>query len=170
MTTSFLYFAYGSNMLTKRLRERCPSARPAGIAVAEEYRLDFSKVGLDGSGKATLSRNTKAIQITHIQGVLYHVSLKESTNLDLAEGRYDRHANFLVKCQHKKSSIIASTYIAQPDACSNGLLPFDWYVRLIIAGAYEHGLDPAYIARLRNVKTRTDPDTDRAESMARLLR
>ena len=53
---TFLYFGYGSNMLTERLRarERCPSAKCIGIAEVTGYALEFSKPGEDGSGKATL--------------------------------------------------------------------------------------------------------------------
>jgi hypothetical protein len=51
----FVYFAYGSNMLTARLRERCPSARPLGLAAAPGYGVAFNKQGMDGSGKATLA-------------------------------------------------------------------------------------------------------------------
>jgi hypothetical protein len=51
---SFLFFAYGSNMLTERLRERCPDARPLGTAIARGYLLSFSKRSKDGSAKATL--------------------------------------------------------------------------------------------------------------------
>ena len=51
---TFLYFSYGSNMLTERLRARCPSANCIGIATATGYALEFSKSSVDGSGKATL--------------------------------------------------------------------------------------------------------------------
>ena len=51
---SFLFFAYGSNMLTERVRERCPDARPLGAAIARGYVLSFSKRSKDGSSKATL--------------------------------------------------------------------------------------------------------------------
>jgi len=38
-----IYFAYGSNMLTARLQERCSSARPLGTAIARGFVLSFSK-------------------------------------------------------------------------------------------------------------------------------
>lgn len=51
---TFLYFAYGSNMLPTRLLGRCPSARVVGTGVARAWSLAFSKASKDGSGKATL--------------------------------------------------------------------------------------------------------------------
>lgn len=52
------YFAYGSNMLTERLRARCPSAHPIGTGIAMGFRLNFSKRGEDGSGKAMLTKQS----------------------------------------------------------------------------------------------------------------
>jgi hypothetical protein len=49
-----LIFAYGSNMLERRLTARTPSAIPVGTAYVEEYRLTFDKVSTDGSGKCEI--------------------------------------------------------------------------------------------------------------------
>ena len=46
-----LYFAYGSNMLTARLRERMPSCKPLGIAKLPGHALRFHKRSKDQSGK-----------------------------------------------------------------------------------------------------------------------
>ena len=39
---TFFYFAYGSNLLTERIRINNPSARAKGIGVLKEYKLDFN--------------------------------------------------------------------------------------------------------------------------------
>ena len=51
-TETFLYFAYGSNMFTRRLKERTPSVAVADTGFVEGHRLAFDKVSRDGSGKA----------------------------------------------------------------------------------------------------------------------
>jgi gamma-glutamylcyclotransferase len=51
---TFLNFAYGSNMLSARLRERVPSARPAGTACLPGFSLRWHKVSVDGSGKCNV--------------------------------------------------------------------------------------------------------------------
>lgn len=51
---TFLYFAYGSNMLPARLLGRCPSAKVVRTGVARAWSLAFSEASKDGSGKATL--------------------------------------------------------------------------------------------------------------------
>lgn len=169
MIGSFLYFAYGSNMLTKRLRERCPSARPAGLAIEENHGLDFCKKGSDGSGKATLIKRAGRDRSISIHGVLYQIELSERPNLDKAESGYERHDDFVAYDTRTDAKLVTSTYIAPPSVCRDGLLPFNWYIELIIAGAREHGLGADYIARLNDVEVRQDPDRDRAERMARLL-
>lgn len=50
-TVTFLNFAYGSNMLTARLRERVSSARPVGTACLPGFSLRWHKVSVDRSGK-----------------------------------------------------------------------------------------------------------------------
>ena len=54
MTLERLYFAYGSNMSSARLRDRIPDAQSIGRAHWPGMRLAFNKVGVDGSGKANL--------------------------------------------------------------------------------------------------------------------
>jgi hypothetical protein len=46
-----VYFAYGSNMSTARLRQRMPSCKPLGTAVLSEHKLRFHKRSTDQSGK-----------------------------------------------------------------------------------------------------------------------
>ena len=47
---TFYYFAHGSNMLSRRLLERCPSAMPFGKAKVADYLVNFTKPSIDGSG------------------------------------------------------------------------------------------------------------------------
>ena len=67
--TTFHYFAYGSNMLTARLKARCSGAELVGRAFADGWGIEFSKPGEDGSGKATLGS-------TKISGVNRHESFE----------------------------------------------------------------------------------------------
>ena len=46
-----VYFAYGSNMSTARLRKRMPSCKPIGIATLPGHALRFHKRSTDKSGK-----------------------------------------------------------------------------------------------------------------------
>jgi gamma-glutamylcyclotransferase len=50
-SATIVNFAYGSNMLTRRLRERAPSARTVGTGVLHGHTLRWHKVGQDSSGQ-----------------------------------------------------------------------------------------------------------------------
>ena len=55
-----LYFAYGSNMLSRRLRapNRTPSAVAVGTGFVSGRRLTFDKVSTDGSAKCDIEVTT----------------------------------------------------------------------------------------------------------------
>lgn len=152
-----LYFAYGSNMLSARLTARCASARVIGTAVAAGYDIAFDKIGQDGSGKATLVRAETFV----VHGALFNLDEGDLTVLDKIEGvgrGYDRRS---IVVRHQDRLEQAVTYIA-PDASRDaGLLPFDWYCGLVLAGAYERRLPTDWIARLQKVASVPDPQTDR---------
>ena len=136
-----IYFAYGSNLLTERLRARCPSAQPVGIAVAPGYRLIFSKQSVDKSGKATLEKTVKPEQKAY--GVLFKIETDDHLALDRAEGKgngYDRIENFSVTSLHDTIQAEVMTYLASADAIDPMLKPFDWYKDLVIGGAVQHKL------------------------------
>ena len=161
--SAFLYFAYGSNMLAERLQKRCPNARPLGNAMARGFSLSFSKRSKDGSGKATLVETGELDEAAY--GVLFEVSESEQAKLDQAEGRrkgYDRDDAFVVIRLTDGKPETARTYRASPDRCDNGLVPYDWYHALILAGAFQHGLPEAYIAELRRATVQPDPEPQRA--------
>tara|TARA_R110001583_G_scaffold183806_2_gene342602 strand:+ start:15437 stop:15991 length:555 start_codon:yes stop_codon:yes gene_type:complete len=162
-----LYFAYGSNMLAERLRERCPSATFKTLACADGWAFSFSKRSTDGSGKATLS----ASDGEKTYGVVYEIDPRELAKLDRAEGRgngYERDDNFIVHDQnHTKIKVF--TYLAEPTSCDQNLIPYDWYWRLCLAGAERNSLPPLQIERIRQNRHIKDPELDR-ESRTKALK
>lgn len=154
-SSGILYFAYGSNMLPARLRARCPSARVIGTATVADFDLAFSKRSNDGSGKATL---ISAVGVS-VPGVLFAIEKSELNALDRAEGAgagYDRVDDFTAQKIGSGQRITATTYIAS--ATDRSLIPFDWYLALVIAGAVHHALGEAHVAKLRATRHRLDED------------
>src|SRR5437773_1939720 len=84
--TTFQYFAYGSNMLTRRLSaaDRAPSAKRIGIGYLEGRRLTFYKVSQDGSGKCDAEATAK--KTDRVYGVIFEIPLTDEATLDRAEG------------------------------------------------------------------------------------
>ena len=154
------YFAYGSNMLTKRLRKRCPGAVPIEHAYAADWTIEFSKPSTDCSGKATLIRKTGS----RIPGMLFKIPEAEVCCLDKYEGvgkGYERCNTFSVRLAEGNKSVQVATYIAtrtKPDR-----IPYDWYLALVIAGAREHIPDEDHHAMLHQVVYKPDPCRDRQE-------
>lgn len=77
-----LYFAYGSNMSTLRLRYRVKSAKPIGVAELEGFILRWHKKSKDGSGKC----NAFPADGRALIGVVFEFDFKEKRALDVAEG------------------------------------------------------------------------------------
>lgn len=155
MATSF-YFAYGSNMLSSRLRARCPSAVPRAAAMAHSHVVAFGKPSVDESGKAALL--PLAGHIAH--GVIFEIATKDLESLDEVEGPgYRREENFPVLCTHSGETIRASTYLAKQH--DDRLKPYDWYLALILAGIAEHGLSDDYAAVFRAVGWERDVELER---------
>jgi gamma-glutamylcyclotransferase len=149
-------------MLTARLRERCPSATPAGRAFASGYLLSFDKLGRDGSGKATIS---PAASVDHVHGVLFHISVRDLPALDRAEWGYVRQDDFVVSPDGCLEAIQAVTYFAPQDICRSGLVPFDWYLELIRSGQREHGFSENHLEKLSDIPAVQDSDTERSMRM-----
>ncbi|WP_315720146.1 MULTISPECIES: gamma-glutamylcyclotransferase family protein [unclassified Bradyrhizobium] len=139
-----VYFAYGSNMLTARLRERMPSCKPIGVATLQGYELRFHKRSRDKSGKcnAFAVGNNKAVI-----GVLFSFDPAERGKLDEAEGvggGYEHSMVTVTNDKGRRRKVL--TYIATPNYIDDTLKPYGWYRDLVLAGAREHGLPPEYIA------------------------
>jgi hypothetical protein len=172
----FLYFAYGSNMLAARLRERTPSARRVAVARLPGHALRWHKAGRDGSGKCDVVAVADAAACVH--GVLHEIARAEKAQLDQAEAlgvgydeqRVQVHALDADLPRDPGATmagdgggwtvVSACLYVArQVDV---DLLPYDWYRDLVVAGAREHALPPDYVAQLAAVPARPDPDPERA--------
>lgn len=155
---TFLYFAYGSNMLVSRLTARCPTAKIIGKAVAPRHGLEFSKRSMDSSGKATLVNG----QSGDTPGVLFEIETAERELLYKAEGvgsGYNRHHEFQVQLGSSNEFVAAATYLASERRAH--LKPYDWYLALVIAGAHQHELDARHIQRLRQTDYLIDADAAR---------
>lgn len=165
------YFAYGSNLLTQRLRDpaRAPSAAALGVASARGFVMRFHKIGTDGSGKCTLIQSGDDADVVY--GVLYEFADSDLAGLDREEGvhlgGYARHS--LRLWLPYGGTTEAMTYIAGGRYIDAACLPFDWYRDLVVAGAREHGLPPAYVEELVRTPAVPDPDTARAVSARKLL-
>jgi gamma-glutamylcyclotransferase len=161
-----LYYAYGSNMLTARLRLRVPSAFAVTIGKLSGYRLCWHKVSRDGSGKCDVEISENCNDC--VWGVIYEFDAREKAALDAAEGVGHGYRAITVEIDTGHQVLNALTYVATvKDAL---LVPYDWYKSLVIAGAREHSVPPNYVSSLEQVPSKPDCDSIRVAENASLLR
>lgn len=159
MTKRIVYFAYGSNMLTARLRERAPSATPIGIGQLTGHILSWDKRSRsDGSGKCDAEATGR--ESDAIWGVLFELDAQDKPALDRAEGLGAGYAEKLVRILTPAGVVDALTYCATDK--EPALRPYQWYKALVIAGAREHGLPADYRRHLELVVTVSDLKPARA--------
>lgn len=151
------YFAYGSNMCTKRIQRRVPSAQAVAIGKLNGYQLKWHKVSNDGSGKCN-AFETGNIQ-DEIIGVLFDFNDNEKNNLDEAEKGYNDKA---IDITTSAGIVSAYLYVADVNRIDNSLIPYSWYKELVVNGAEQHNLPEDYIEKLRSVVSITDTGQSRA--------
>lgn len=156
---SMHYFSYGSNMSTKRLRARVPSAERVAAAMLEGHALKFHKVSVvDGSAKCDAIETGNPNDFVH--GVLFRISPLEKPCLDRNEGLGIGYDEKIVCVRLSDgSSVAAFTYYAtriDPD-----LKPFDWYKTHVLVGARENGLPPDYVTMIEAVQCVEDTHAQR---------
>jgi len=160
MTTpsgQLLYFAYGSNMCSRRLQARVPSARAIGIGRLAQHRLRWQMPSLDGSAKCDIETTGDAAH--EVWGVLFRFHSAERGTLDAAEGLGSAYTDRRVRVLTEAGAVEALVY--QALRVGAGVRPYPWYRDFVLAGAREHGLPPAYQAWLATVEVMPDPDRDR---------
>ncbi len=152
------YFAYGSNMSLRRLRQRVPQVRPLGTVSLTGYRLCFHKIGQDGSAKCDAFYTGAQVDVLH--GVLYHIDPTDKVELDRIEGLgagYDQREVTVLSASAR--GVSALTYVATHIDAS--LSPFGWYKQHVLVGAREAGLPASYIEAIAAHPHRDDHDIDR---------
>lgn len=159
MSSKILIFAYGSNMLTQRLRNRVPSAVPQGTGFIRGYTLEWHKAGTDNSGKCDILPSDSEEDV--VWGVLYHVSALEKPDLDRIEDLGVGYGEKEFEVHTEEGSVRAFAYHAlQIDA---SLDPYAWYKAYVVQGAIEHALPEHYVEKLQARDCKADPDKERAE-------
>ncbi len=156
---TMLYFSYGSNLSSKRLLARVPSARKVACGWLAGHQLRFHKKSeLDGSAKCDAFETGNPADRVH--GVVFRIDRSEKPILDEKEGLGYGYAQKQVEiCQNNGDRIQTFTYYAL--LINDQLQPFDWYLEHVIHGAREHDLPTNYVNRLKQITAVPDPDIRR---------
>jgi gamma-glutamylcyclotransferase (GGCT)/AIG2-like uncharacterized protein YtfP len=148
-----IYFAYGSNMSSKRLRAagRVPAAKALGSAVLRDYALRWHKVSKDGSGKCDVVAAPGEV----VHGVLFRIPAQELGRLDGVEGCGYGYERCDLMVEHRGQSVRAFAY--QATNTDPTLQPFDCYKAHVLRGAIEFGLPTEYQRMIEEVESNPCP-------------
>lgn len=158
----FTYIAYGSNLLTARLRQRIGDFAVLGVVKLEGWRIHYNKIGADGSGKCSLD----SVPGETSWGVAYRFSATAKKVLDEIEGvgkGYDT-ANL---CNEQFGQCYL--YLAAPDHIDRNLAPYSWYQTLVVEGAKEYGLPDDYVSYLKGIQSVKDKNLARERANLKQL-
>ncbi len=139
-----VYFAYGSNMSTARLKKRMPSCQPMGIATLPRHVLRFHKRSTDKSGKCNAFATDDDREVI---GVLFSFDPKDRPKLDEAEGAgkgYNAATVTVINEAGRRRKVL--TYLATADYIDDALKPYTWYKEHVLAGSKEHRLPAEYVS------------------------
>lgn len=127
------YIAYGSNLNTRQMGWRCPTAKKLHTAELEGYRLEFR--GSEGNAYATISPDKDG----KVPVLLWEMQPEDERQLDRYEGwpRFYRKETIHVEIEGKMQD--AMVYIMNG---AHGLeLPSSRYWHTVWEGYEENGLD-----------------------------
>jgi len=162
------YFAYGSNMLPARLRERTPSAACLGAACLPGHRLAFNHVSRgDGSAKCNIAATQAGGD--RVWGVVYSLPVKEQPVLDRAESLGSGYLIENRRVEMGGDRVDVFCYVAVPGTLDDRARPFWWYRDIVLAGARQHCFPESYIHAIAREVAIDDPDARRAAHHRKLL-
>ncbi|MDQ3749528.1 MAG: gamma-glutamylcyclotransferase [Acidobacteriota bacterium] len=108
----------------------------------KNYKLEFNKKSIDGSGKANITESECEI----VWGVCYELDVAGFENLRNHEKGYEE-LEIIVHDENQENLFSAKTFISNK-TCDK--LPTKDYLNKIIEGAKQHKLPEEYIKKIEN--------------------
>ncbi len=150
-----LYFAYGSNMDWKQMKDRCPSAQYIANAILRDHKLAFTRESKRrGCGVADVVPESGH----NVWGVVYKICEQELGSLDKAEGYcpwrennayWRRECIVYIDNEAQKPKTVSAYFAERED---DPPLPNKEYKILILKGARYWNLPEKYVHELEQIK------------------
>lgn len=147
------YFAYGSNLSMKQMKERCPSVRFLSKAVLPRYQLVFALRSKRWGGGVAGIVPEPAEQV---EGIVYQICKEDLERLDefegTAKGQYSRgKVNVILP---NGASMEAWTFFANPEE-GGPFRPSKKYLETILEGVKEHRLSEQFMEELKELLSKS---------------
>lgn len=150
-------FAYGSNMDSEQMTDRCPSERKVCIAKMGGHRLAFTRTSKKWNGGVA---DVLPSAGDEVWGVVYELSAGDLRRLDEYEGykegrpesknAYNRQERVVLREGDTANALTAWVYLATPQPGTHR--PSLEYLRHIIKGAKENELPAPYLSKLEHLE------------------
>ena len=97
-----IYFAYGSNMSSEQMSNRCPNSKYLGYGFLKNYKIDFTRMSqLREGGVADIVY----CENEEVWGVFYSLTENDLTFLDTKEGYPDAYTRSDFNCYFVKNNL-----------------------------------------------------------------
>lgn len=159
---TLLYAAYGSNLHPVRLRARIPAAELLGTGRLRDYGLRFNKRGADGSGKCNIVSAESETPVA-----VYRLDAEDKATLDAIEGVGSGYRILQVSVEGFGECF---AYEAEQTHVDDGMRPFSWYKKLVLAGCRYLSFPDRYHDVVAAVQSLPDPDRRRHARHMALVR
>ncbi|XP_012533929.1 gamma-glutamylcyclotransferase-like isoform X2 [Monomorium pharaonis] len=158
MSNTFLYFAYGSNLFTKRIRLDNPTAVMKHIGYIKNFRLDFNRYSKRWRGtSATIVETENSV----VWGVVWELHKCNLATLDCQESVQDNIYRAMsvnvetpdgrtLNCRVYQQCNNPKEYI-KPEDFPIDKRPSPLYLNMILRGAEENNLPFEYIKFLKTI-------------------
>ncbi|KAM8770236.1 gamma-glutamylcyclotransferase [Rhynchonycteris naso] len=149
---TFLYFAYGSNLLTARIHLRNPSAVFCCVACLQDFKLDFG----NSQGKTSKTWHGGIATVfqspgDEVWGVVWKMNKSNLSSLDKQEGvNSGTYAPVNVKVYTQEGKEITCRTYQMKNYQSAP--PSPQYKKVICMGAKENGLPEEYQKKLNEIE------------------
>lgn len=152
----FYYFGYGSNMSARALKAKGVTPLSAEPAILEDWRLTFNMPDFFLIEGGTGNIETASGHAVH--GVLYSCRSEHLEVLDELEavGVAYRRVKTMVST-YSGRSVSAYVYVGIAERLKEGYQPSRRYLNILVQGAEQMQLDPAYVKLLKALEVRPDP-------------
>lgn len=162
-----LYLTFGSNLHPLRIEQRVGPVSFFGTVQLREWKLCFDKRGADGSAKANLRPAPGSDSVAW--AAVFEIDARQLAVLDRFEGCGGGYETIRFDIPDNGRTRPALAYLTPSQWTTQLMLPFDWYLALVIAGARHQGFPAAYVEQLAAQPSIEDADAQRAAARWALL-
>ena len=130
-----LYFAYGSNLSTKRISDRLGKIKIIQNYILRGYKLTFDAGLHNGFANIVYTGNIK----DSVPGVIYQISKRQLRQLDIHEGVWNKcYERFYLTIDGLSEDV--QVYISVNEKYRTSEYPRLYYIEYLLIGYKEHGI------------------------------